>query len=193
MSGTVVHVVPGDFPSMALRDALGLSTAQVLVDRDRLSLGPLIRTRSLEAWRRSREAHLRSVFLEWPDLTLAGEVDVLANVDRLRSVDRVRLWLGTTVDEQLLRVWMVQLFGLIGGDPGRLEVVQFPLRASGSRHRSGSSGRRTSARIRIRWSPRTPRSGSSIEPGSSSPRRTRAISSPRWTVPVCAGGPSGRC
>jgi len=120
-----VHIAPGMTAAGSMKYAFPHLREVLLVNVDMLSYGPLRRIRSLDEWRQLREEYLRNLYPDWPDFSLASETALLANAAKLRDAERIILWIGTGLAEQLLLVWTVQLLRAMNIDPFRLRVIQF--------------------------------------------------------------------
>jgi len=117
-----IHIVSGFSAAGTLRQAL--RPVALLVSDDVLSCGPLPPLESLEDWRQTREAYLRTLVLDEPDFALTGRDDhLLTEPSRLRAADSIFLWTGTTLNEQLLLVWIVQVLRLLCIEGERLRVI----------------------------------------------------------------------
>src|SRR3954462_6147265 len=126
MLDTELHVVAGPSAAACLQEGMALPPEQVLIHHDLLSCGPLPGLDSLEHWRDVREAYLRSLDIEGPNLVFADQDrDVLTCRESLRSARTITLWLGTGLPEQLMLIWVVALLRRLEGDAGRCRVVQF--------------------------------------------------------------------
>jgi hypothetical protein len=117
-----VHVVQGLSAAGCFKQAIHPSPADVFVNEDVLSLGPLAPFRSIDQWALLRESYWNSVALEEPGRPFNR--DLLANAEALRDVDSIVLWLGAGAAEQLLLAWTVQLLKLIGSG-AQVHLVQF--------------------------------------------------------------------
>jgi hypothetical protein len=124
MTSNEIHIVSGFSAAGTLRQAL--RPAALLVSDDVLSCGPLPPLDSLDHWLWIRESYLRTLALDDPEISLTGDDDhLLADPSRLCAADSLLLWIGTTLNEQLLLVWIVQLLRLLGIEMERLRVILF--------------------------------------------------------------------
>ena len=96
-----LHIVNGSSAAGIVRQALGLSRDDLISHDDLLSCGPLFPLRSIDEWRSQRENYLRTLY---PFEFYFDSVnrDLLSCAEDLRHADRVTLWLGTGLAEQLL-------------------------------------------------------------------------------------------
>ena len=124
------HVLPGESAAGTFRQAFGLPNAQVFVDIDNLSCGPLASVEDREAWRRKRRDYWHSVIgsgFGGPkendnpallyDRLSAGKSD-------LNGADSIFLWFGTTLQEQLLLAWVVTVFRHLGIETEPLRLLE---------------------------------------------------------------------
>ena len=119
-----LHIVNGSSAAGMVRQALGLSRDDLISHDDLLSCGPLFPLRSIDEWRSQRENYLRTLY---PFEFYFDSVnrDLLSCAEDLRHADRVTLWLGTGLAEQVLFAWLIQLFCLLNVDLDKLRVIQF--------------------------------------------------------------------
>jgi len=122
MPHTQLFVVNGDSAAGSLRHGLGLGPESILVQHDVLSCGPLPPFESLAQWRKVRDEFWRGIG-DGPDSS-DSPYNVLHNDEELRQADRVLLWVGSGLSDQLLLPSTVRLFELIGADPAKLLTVQ---------------------------------------------------------------------
>lgn len=120
-----IQIVPGNMARASLEEALS-PRGKVLVADYALSYGPLLQWQSIGEWERCREEYWRSLH---PSQTGSsrrkGEAELVDNIDLIRSASSIVLWIGTSPDEQLLLVWMVQFLRAVDLSPEQLRVVQF--------------------------------------------------------------------
>ena len=127
-----IHIAPGPSAAACLRQALGPHAGTVLVNQDLLSHGPLLRLEPLERWRDVRQEYLRILFGdEWSFAFADLPRDLLTNAQALRAAQRITLWIGTGLAEQLLLTWVVEWLRLLGIDLTNFRVVQFSRDARG--------------------------------------------------------------
>jgi hypothetical protein len=87
----------------------------------------------LERWGRVRQEHLRNLYPENSGFSFAdSDHDLLTNSDALRAAERITLWIGTGLAEQLLLVWVVELLRLLSIDLTNFRIVQFTRTSRGS-------------------------------------------------------------
>ncbi len=123
-----LHIVPGSSPGGILC-RLGISWGNMCVAEDDLSCGPLMSLENPDDFRKlrwqhcgkeedadaSERSHLRTPFIPMDRLHTAR--------DRVRSAKRIFLWLGTTLQEQLLFAWLVTVFKVLGIGTGPLQLL----------------------------------------------------------------------
>jgi hypothetical protein len=123
-----LHMVPGLSPGGILCQ-LGISWGSMCVAEDDLSGGPLMSLENPDDFRKlrwqywgkeedadtSERPHLRTPFIPMDKLHTAR--------DRVRSAERIFLWLGTTLQEQLLFAWLVTVFKVLGIGTGSIRLL----------------------------------------------------------------------
>lgn len=117
-----IHVVQGEGAAASIQEALGLQNESVVVLPDPLSVGPLAKFSSIEAWAQMRLGFLRDVLL-YDDATID---ELTIDLARLRSSSVTTVWLGTGPADQLALAWLCSIMRVFAIDTDRLRVVQFP-------------------------------------------------------------------
>lgn len=121
-----IHIANGDCAGGVIKQAINPEPGNVLVNLDPLSYGPLPVFNDLKEWRRNRHGFYKSMYSETGDLLIEEHKhDILLNTNKLKEAEKVILWLGSGIEEQLLLVWTVQLFRIISADIKKVRVVQF--------------------------------------------------------------------
>ncbi|MGO9463110.1 MAG: DUF1835 domain-containing protein [Isosphaeraceae bacterium] len=107
---TTIHVACGD---CALYDALSIPWMDIVFLRDDLSCGPLGVLDDLDSW-----CAMRAAYWEHPEAEPPGQRKrrrrskcvtrnfVIGDLDRLANADKIVIWLGTGLAEQLALAWM---------------------------------------------------------------------------------------
>jgi hypothetical protein len=125
----MLHIAPGWSAAGLLRRAFGFDANAMLVNDDYLSCGPLPRLASVAEWQAVRAAYRRELLtddaLDAPDVDLTPDLRVLSHLDGLSAAERVTLWVGVGLTEQLLLAWTVELYSLLQLPLDRLRVIQF--------------------------------------------------------------------
>jgi hypothetical protein len=131
-----VHVVPGESAEDSLKTALGEADGHLVVGlHDPLSCGPLPHTTSLVEWASVRKQFWTEVIGEDP----LEPVGILPDQEVLRSAQRITIWLGNGLSDQLALPWLWWLLDLLSVSSERVRVIQFPLDFA-PRHRTPSLG-----------------------------------------------------
>lgn len=121
-----IHIAHGDSAGGTIRLSINPKPGNLLVNLDPVSYGPLVAFNSVEEWRLTRESYFNPIFFELYDSPLEEhEYDILLNTEKIKRADKVILWLGSGLEEQILLVWVVQLFKIISADIEKLRVIQF--------------------------------------------------------------------
>src|SRR5262245_26221496 len=100
MESTQIHIVNGESAGGVLLHALGCGRESILVQHDVLSVGPLPRVKSLDEWRKLRQAFWDRIGDEWTNFAYGR--DLLLHADELRKREGITIWMGGGASEQLL-------------------------------------------------------------------------------------------
>jgi hypothetical protein len=117
MSGTV-HVLPGDSAASGFAESGVAPGEGSFTVRDSLSCGPLVPITDVPSWERGRAAY-------WASFGEAWDESVIDDPAVLAAAERIVLWLGTQLSEQIALAWLPAFLRALDVDPDRLEVVQF--------------------------------------------------------------------
>lgn len=121
-----LHIAAGTAAGGCLVQAFNLAADELLSNQDCLSCGPLLPLHDLDEWRRLRERYLRTLYLDDPEFSFgAFHRDLLTNTPTLARAEKITIWIGTGLAEQLLLAWMPQFSRLLEIDPRKLQVIQF--------------------------------------------------------------------
>lgn len=121
-----IHIAQGDSSAGTIKCALNLNPADLLINIDTMSYGPLCDFSDINEWRTLRESFFYPIYSYLYDYPFEEyENDILLNTDKIKKADKVTLWIGTCLNEQILLVWIVQLFKIISADIEKLQVIQF--------------------------------------------------------------------
>jgi hypothetical protein len=122
-----LHIANGPASGGTILHATEIPRDDLIVAWDQLSGGPWVDFEDLEYWNRVRQKFIRLLDREacfgLPELD--AEYDLVPDVDRFRIADRVCLWLGSGIADQLLLVWLVRFFKSAAVDVRKLRVIQF--------------------------------------------------------------------
>jgi hypothetical protein len=127
-----VHLILGDSAAGALRQVFAKAREDTVVALpDSFSCGPLPSATSPNEW-----ANIRHAFWEqlWSGIGVPeaeGDEqpvpeDALPDFERLQDAERISVWLGSGLDDQLLLPWLAWVLPLGGISLDLLEVIQFP-------------------------------------------------------------------
>jgi hypothetical protein len=100
---------------------------RLLIDQDVLSCGPTPRCTDLAAWTKLRHGFWTSFVPGNPSEHVHSRFNLVDNAKRLADAERIHVWAGTGVSEQLFIAFVVFLVKLVGGDPERIALVQFEM------------------------------------------------------------------
>ena len=121
-----IHIVPGPSARGVIREALGLTPESLLINEDLLSCGPLPPIDSLDRWQGVRNTYWKAVHRHdpaWSDLD--SYRDWASDAERLRAAERITLWIGTGLAEQLLLIWTLNVLQRLDVAFDRFRFVQF--------------------------------------------------------------------
>lgn len=129
-----LRIFNGDAAAGGFRQAFGEEeSADVLVCRDVLTCGPIRKFTSMEEWRTGREAFWREVLGD-TDVPAGGENtdmsfvdrwrDLYGDTDELGTAERIEVWIGCALSDQILLAFVAFLMDFYGIDRDRLSVVQ---------------------------------------------------------------------
>jgi hypothetical protein len=88
---------------------------------DSLSCGPLQPLTDVSVWKAQRLSYWRSI----SDLEPEQERDFLGDPSDLLHARRIVIWIGTSLDSQLMLAWAPALLRATGARPDQIDVVQF--------------------------------------------------------------------
>jgi len=123
-----LHVILGDSAAGTFQRVFQLPRARLDIDRDVLSCGPTRACESLEAWEAMRSRFwMAPVSCEPPESVeeLHPAFDIPGRARALRQAQRVTLWVGTGLSEQLSAMFTIQLGAAGIATPGKFWIVQF--------------------------------------------------------------------
>jgi len=98
---------------------------RLLIDQDVLSVGPTPPCTDLAAWRKLRTDYWSGFVSGDAVEHVQSSFNLVDNAARLVDAERIHIWAGTGVSEQLFIAFAIHLVKLVGGDPARLALVQF--------------------------------------------------------------------
>ena len=100
---------------------------RLLIDQDVLSCGPTPRCTDLATWSKLRHDFWSSFVPGSAGEHVHSRFNLVDNAKRLADAERIHVWAGTGVSEQLFIAFVVFLVKLVGGDPERIALVQFEM------------------------------------------------------------------
>ncbi|HET9472586.1 MAG TPA: DUF1835 domain-containing protein [Steroidobacteraceae bacterium] len=119
-----LHVILGDSAG-GIFTRVFYARDQLLIDRDVLSCGPTPNSVDLATWSQRRLEYWSSFVPGNASEHVHSRFNLVDNAQRLVDAERIHIWAGTGVSEQLFIAFVVHLVKLVGGDPTRLALVQF--------------------------------------------------------------------
>ena len=122
-----IHTILGDSAG-GIFTRVFFARDRLLIDQDVLSCGPTPVFKDLAAWEKLR--------LDYWNGTVPGHVaeqpksrfNLLQNARRLADAEHVHIWAATGVSEQLFIAFVVHLVRYVGGDVGRISLIQVEAR-----------------------------------------------------------------
>jgi hypothetical protein len=121
----LLHIVNGDMAAGSFLYAFGASD-RLLISRDVLSCGPLLRSIRVAAWQKARLDFWRATLAHLRDFNFEpSPIDLLKNADRLRGPDVPCVWAATGNSDQLTISFVLHQVAVSGGDVNGVHVVQF--------------------------------------------------------------------
>jgi hypothetical protein len=121
-----LHIVLGDVAG-GIFTRVFFARDRLLIDQDVLSCGPTPRCTDPAAWTKLRHDFWTSFVPGNVHEHVHSRFNLLDNAKRLADAERVHVWAGTGVSEQLFIAFVVHLVKLVGGDPERIALVQFEM------------------------------------------------------------------
>jgi hypothetical protein len=121
-----LHIVLGDVAG-GIFTRVFFARDRLLIDQDVLSCGPTPRCTDLAAWTKLRHDFWTGFVPGNVHEHVHSRFNLADNAKRLADAERVHVWAGTGVSEQLFIAFVVHLVKLVGGDPERIALVQFEM------------------------------------------------------------------
>ncbi|MCB1563283.1 MAG: DUF1835 domain-containing protein [Alphaproteobacteria bacterium] len=119
-----IHIVHGETAGGAFKSAYHMSD-RLLIQRDSLSNGPVLKCDSLQEWNQVRLDYARELLNSTSiDFSNLG-TDLLNNLEWTNKFDSIYIWAGTGLEDQLLILFVVFLVELAGGNLKNIKLVQF--------------------------------------------------------------------
>ena len=124
-----MNILNGDSAAGAFKQAFHAATEGMLVFRDVLSCGGLTEFNGVESWAQFRRHYWAEMFLKHgfgsiEDIEKAPR-DLYNNFDELKDAVDVNLWLGVSLSDHLLLVYLVKLFDYYKMDYGKFNIYQY--------------------------------------------------------------------
>jgi hypothetical protein len=121
-----LHILLGDSAG-GIFTRVFFARDRVLLDQDVLSCGPTPPCTDLAAWTKLRHDFWSSFVPGAAGEHVHSRFNLVDNAKRLADAERVHIWAGTGVSEQLFIAFVVHLVKLVGGDAERIALVQFEM------------------------------------------------------------------
>lgn len=124
-----MHILNGDSAAGAFKQTFRVSTEDILVFRDVLSCGGLTEFSDMKSWAQFRRSYWGEMFLKHgfgsiEEIEKAPR-DFYNDFDELKGATDVNLWLGVSLSDHLLLVYIVTLFTHYGLDVDKLKIYQY--------------------------------------------------------------------
>jgi hypothetical protein len=127
-----IHIILGDSAGGTFT-RIFRARDRLLIDQDVLSCGPTPRCEDLGQWSKLRLGYWNELIHDGPEEYVRSPFELVAHVNRLRDAERVHVWAGTGVSEQLFIAHVLHLMDVVGADPARLHLLQFESTQKGQR------------------------------------------------------------
>ncbi|MDE1461208.1 DUF1835 domain-containing protein [Spartinivicinus poritis] len=128
IEGLNMHITNGTSAAGVLKQALGISKSEFLVVNDVLSCGPLKAIISIDDWISYRQAYWNDVHklcgIE-PFEMYEFDRDLYVGYEELKSSDRIDVWVGTALSDQIMLCFLTFLFERLGIDFSSVFIHQF--------------------------------------------------------------------
>jgi len=118
-----LHVILGDSAG-GIFTRVFFARDRLLIDQDVLSCGPTPPIDDLAAWGKRRFDYWTSFVTGGATEHVHSRFNLVDNAQRLADAERVNIWAATGVSEQLFIAFVVHLVKLVGGDSGRISLVE---------------------------------------------------------------------
>jgi hypothetical protein len=123
-----VHIAHGEIGAVSLHHDLGIPLDRIFLGYDDLSCGPLTTVRPPERWQELRRAYWLEPERAPADADGLPDPSTLyirleRERSRIEAAERIFLWLGTTLAEQLLLAWLMVVFKHLGFDTGNIRLL----------------------------------------------------------------------
>jgi hypothetical protein len=119
-----LHIILGDSAG-GIFTRVFFARDRLLIEQDVLSCGPTPRCTDLAAWSKLRYDFWSGFVAGEAGEHVKSPFNLVDNATRLTEAERLNIWAGTGVSEQLFIAFVVHLVKLVGADPTRLALVQF--------------------------------------------------------------------
>lgn len=117
------HIVNGDSAASSIAKAFEIPMTDIMILRDVLSCGPLEEFLHAGHWRQLRDSYWSEDILR--DRVSRVEGDLYIQFDRLIDAQALTLWIGCSLSDQLLLVFLVRVLDNYNIDSNKLEILQY--------------------------------------------------------------------
>jgi len=97
---------------------------RLLIDQDVLSCGPTPRVKDLGEWNKLRHEFWNGMVPGNAGEHVHSRFNLVDNAQRLADAECVNIWAGTGVSEQLFIAFVVNLVRTVGGDIGKISLIE---------------------------------------------------------------------
>jgi hypothetical protein len=119
-----IHTILGDNAG-GIFTRVFFARDRLLIDQDVLSCGPTPVFKDLESWGKLRLDFWNSTVPGHAAEQTKSRFNLVQNAQKLADADGVHIWAATGVSEQLFIAFVVHLVRAVGGDVGKISLVQF--------------------------------------------------------------------
>ena len=123
-----MNILNGDSAAGLFRQAFDMPSENMMVFRDVLSCGPIKPFKDEDSWVLYREEYWHRILADndiEPYSFHGSHRDLFACFEELKNVEEIRLWIGSSLSDQLLLAFLVSLLVQHNIDPSKLSVFQF--------------------------------------------------------------------
>lgn len=123
-----MNILNGDSAAGLFRQAFDMPSEKMMVFRDVLSCGPIKSFKDADSWIQYREEYWYEVLADndiEPYSFCGSQRDLFACYDELTDVNEIRLWIGSSLSDQLLLAFLVSMLVQNDIDPSKLSIYQF--------------------------------------------------------------------
>ena len=131
----IIHIVPGRSAGISLKQALEITSKDMVIFDDHLASGPMLDFDKLEDWLDLRNSYWNELLHDpvrpeikevvWGDDSIPFSFsDSHQSLLVFQQAKEILLWIGTSLAEQLLLTWVIRLFQCYELDFAKLKLIE---------------------------------------------------------------------